>query len=431
MPDSHTVPHDISNRENPHLELDLNSFKINEINYHGKNPKYTIEAKTIHDGSEGPKRKIVDNSTLDENNNIENISNKSHYVPLILPNINENDSIQIKLKFIITTNMDIGPFKEEKTMTLNAANLWSDPNDSEPVDLIEVLNNMNGDGSEENPYEITNDYELQAIKADTYGHFVIENDIDASQTDTWNSGSGFDPINEFEGVLDGNNNQILGLYMNRGRNTCVIEKIKESSIVKNLIITDSYFRTGSIDSNSLDDGHHSSGLCIDNDGNVENITIENIDIHAGRGGGDTGNGSDTGGRGGDASGIAINNNGKIDEINVENSKIRSNRGGRGGGWTSASAGHSGHASGLIINNNKLIKNIVITNTTIIGEDGKDTNSGTAGNGGDSVGIIRKNTDEYSNLEISENDYQPGDGGISNDNTNGSDGEKADKILIEE
>ncbi|MBU0708378.1 hypothetical protein KJ596_01345 [Patescibacteria group bacterium] len=72
-------------------------------------------------------------------------------------------------------------------------------------------------------YHITNVDELQAMKNDLNGDYILDNDIDASETQTWNGGQGFLPIGggaaskgTFHGSLDGKGHTIRNLYM---RNT--------------------------------------------------------------------------------------------------------------------------------------------------------------------------------------------------------------------
>lgn len=77
------------------------------------------------------------------------------------------------------------------------------------------------------PISITNVYELQNISLNTTADYVLANDIDCSDTETWNynatSGEyeGFEPINRFFGTLHGNGNTISNLYMNRPTETKV------------------------------------------------------------------------------------------------------------------------------------------------------------------------------------------------------------------
>jgi hypothetical protein len=78
-----------------------------------------------------------------------------------------------------------------------------------------------GNGSESNPWLITNVSELQDVNLDLTAHYKLANDINASETSEWNSGAGFVPIagggtaNKFNGGFDGDGHTITGLYINR------------------------------------------------------------------------------------------------------------------------------------------------------------------------------------------------------------------------
>ncbi|MFC6757802.1 MULTISPECIES: CARDB domain-containing protein [Haloarcula] len=82
-----------------------------------------------------------------------------------------------------------------------------------------TLDEMDGSGTEEDPYVVTNVDELQAMNEDRDAHYVLGNDIDASDTENWNDGAGFDPVgddeNKFTGSFDGQNHSISGLTVNR------------------------------------------------------------------------------------------------------------------------------------------------------------------------------------------------------------------------
>ena len=88
-----------------------------------------------------------------------------------------------------------------------------------------VIDEMDGDGTENNPYAITNVEELQAMDEDLEAHYILENDIDASETAAWNGGAGFEPIGDqkvtytaeepFTGSLDGQGHTIEGLTIDR------------------------------------------------------------------------------------------------------------------------------------------------------------------------------------------------------------------------
>ena len=80
-------------------------------------------------------------------------------------------------------------------------------------------NNLAGNGTADDPYQITNASELQAMEDDLDAHYELTTDIDASDTAQWNGGSGFDPVGDgdgdFNGHLDGNGFQITQLTIDR------------------------------------------------------------------------------------------------------------------------------------------------------------------------------------------------------------------------
>jgi len=84
-------------------------------------------------------------------------------------------------------------------------------------------------------YEIRTLAELQAVKDDLAGHYVLMNDIDASETR-----EDFEPLGWsedcFTGVFDGNGKIIKGLHINRGKRLGVglFGYTGKKSIIKNL-----------------------------------------------------------------------------------------------------------------------------------------------------------------------------------------------------
>jgi len=100
--------------------------------------------------------------------------------------------------------------------TISAGVLADAPAESEYSD---ILNNTDGDGTLSNPYVLTKLDELQAVQGDLSSHYVLGNDINASETEMWNSGAGFKPIgslsNSFSGNFDGKGYTVDGLYINR------------------------------------------------------------------------------------------------------------------------------------------------------------------------------------------------------------------------
>lgn len=84
---------------------------------------------------------------------------------------------------------------------------------------------LGGDGSLATPYRITDVYGLQGLASTSLAgsRFVLANDINASSSALWNSGTGFLSIgslaNPFTGRFDGQGHRISGLAINRPGST--------------------------------------------------------------------------------------------------------------------------------------------------------------------------------------------------------------------
>jgi len=78
---------------------------------------------------------------------------------------------------------------------------------------------MEGGDTASNPCLITNCSQLQNMSQDLSGNFALVNDIDCSETASWNSGLGFLPVgnsgSNFYGTFDGRGYSISNLYINR------------------------------------------------------------------------------------------------------------------------------------------------------------------------------------------------------------------------
>ncbi len=76
-----------------------------------------------------------------------------------------------------------------------------------------------GSGTEQDPYIITDVYQLQEMNNDLTAWYELGNDIDASDTINWNDGAGFDPVGPqytpFTGYFDGKEHKIRSLFINR------------------------------------------------------------------------------------------------------------------------------------------------------------------------------------------------------------------------
>src|SRR5690625_4935877 len=74
-----------------------------------------------------------------------------------------------------------------------------------------------GSGAFDDPVQLATVEQLQSIRNHLGDLFILINDIDASETVSWNGGAGFQSIgpNPFTGSLDGNRKVIRGLVIYR------------------------------------------------------------------------------------------------------------------------------------------------------------------------------------------------------------------------
>jgi hypothetical protein len=79
-----------------------------------------------------------------------------------------------------------------------------------------------GSGTQQNPYRISDVYQLQEMNNNLSAYYKLVNDIDASFTINWNNGAGFVPIGgngqAFTGTFDGQSYKITDLYLNSSLN---------------------------------------------------------------------------------------------------------------------------------------------------------------------------------------------------------------------
>lgn len=125
-----------------------------------------------------------------------------------------------------------------------------------------------GAGTEENPYKISTINQLQAINQYLNAHYVQINDIDASETESWNGGNGFEPIGDdllkFTGTYNGDNYSINELRINRPEQNYIgLFGYTSESVIDNLELNNAEIY-----------GNENVGTLIaNNKGEVKNITI--------------------------------------------------------------------------------------------------------------------------------------------------------------
>lgn len=101
-----------------------------------------------------------------------------------------------------------------------------------------------GSGTAEDPFVISTLEQLNAINVDltlTDKFFILNNDIDATATKTWDGGNGWSPITGFSGSFDGNNHIITNLFIDRAKDDYVgfFGRVNSgTAVIKNLGIVD-------------------------------------------------------------------------------------------------------------------------------------------------------------------------------------------------
>jgi len=119
-----------------------------------------------------------------------------------------------------------------------------------------------GAGTNANPYEVSNVDQLQCIENQGLdANYIVVSDIDASETISWNGGSGFDPIGgppvptsgpSFDGTFVGKGHNITNLTINRDdkKNVGLFGGVGRSGEIMNVSVVDAKI-TGYEDVGSL------------------------------------------------------------------------------------------------------------------------------------------------------------------------------------
>lgn len=109
---------------------------------------------------------------------------------------------------------------------------------------------MTGSGTVDDPYLIYDVNDLQAVENDLSAYYELANDIDASETSTWNAGAGFVAIGRtspyFTGQFNGNNHTIGGLYIDRATRCQGLFGRTDGAVIEDVILTDVAITTNGI-----------------------------------------------------------------------------------------------------------------------------------------------------------------------------------------
>ena len=101
-----------------------------------------------------------------------------------------------------------------------------------------------GDGTVGNPFVITNLEQLNQTRHHLSSNFMLANNIDASETENWDGGKGFQPIGNdtdpINGIFDGNGHIISGLFVNHSYtdNVGLFGYTSVTAVIKNIGLED-------------------------------------------------------------------------------------------------------------------------------------------------------------------------------------------------
>jgi len=168
-------------------------------------------------------------------------------IDFVITGENGND---VTNKFTISRNYEVGNYINailsfENDVPLGTYNVSALVDGVKYDDFKLEINcytpNLNGKGTIDNPFIITNASELDLIRTAPNSYYKLGNDIDLKY-DTrdvngkfYNEGSGWKPISTFKGGFDGDGHKITGLYINRpvGNNQGLFTSIASTNDVYN------------------------------------------------------------------------------------------------------------------------------------------------------------------------------------------------------
>jgi len=120
-----------------------------------------------------------------------------------------------------------------------------------------------GEGTEAEPYEIEDVFDLQEMQKDLSANYTLTRDVDAIETEGWHDGKGFKPIEEFTGSLDGDGYAISSLYINRSTQTTGLFEGVNGAVITNVAIENANI-TGGFSHTAGLAGYFNSGSTVSN-----------------------------------------------------------------------------------------------------------------------------------------------------------------------
>ncbi|MEL0168578.1 MAG: YDG domain-containing protein [Pseudomonadaceae bacterium] len=150
------------------------------------------------------------------------------------------------------------------------------------VSNASFLRALGGNGTETNPYQLTDIFGVQGFASHTLlnSHLVLANDIDASGTMNWNAGAGYLPIgnsganaNYFTGSLDGQGHVINGLTIYRPYSSYIgLFGATSNSTISNIGLTNVSINGGSYVGGLIGYGYN-GGMAGSLLGNISNSYV--------------------------------------------------------------------------------------------------------------------------------------------------------------
>jgi hypothetical protein len=125
-----------------------------------------------------------------------------------------------------------------------------------------------GDGTGSNPYEVGNVDQLQCMNQDPTANYTQTSEINASETESWNGGSGFSPIGDaegrpFNGTFEGSEHRITNLTIEETESTTGLFGVVSNGTIANI----------SLVGVSVHGSGLTGGLIAYNNGTVTNSTV--------------------------------------------------------------------------------------------------------------------------------------------------------------
>lgn len=101
------------------------------------------------------------------------------------------------------------------TLTLLSANPIADNDGSLPSDLVYDFTTVFyiGDGTAGSPFQLSTAEEIDSVRRHLDSNFILSNDVDIN---SYLTGNGWNPIDDFNGVFDGNSNAIQNIWITSG-----------------------------------------------------------------------------------------------------------------------------------------------------------------------------------------------------------------------